>query len=85
MPMFDHGRLVKNIEESYRIKKSDILFTNYTSYSDIFKDKLPVYPLSLGTRGSYNMFSMFGGKGNANTFSFNGRSLSYSEYSTYNF
>lgn len=85
-PLKIHGSISNNkIEPYFIISKDSILFSDYTSLSDIFSEKLMIYPLHLGNYSNLNSFSILGGLPNSLSFRYNGRIIGDFQYPLFNF
>lgn len=84
-PLENHGKVsLLGITNVNSITKQDIQFINYSTYFDVFKEKLNAYPLSLGNFGEFNSFSFFGGKPSDISMTFNNREMIDLEYMNFN-
>jgi len=85
-PLKIHGSISnKKIKPYFVISKDSILFSDYTSLSDIFSEKLVIYPLHLGNYSNLNSFSILGGFPNSLSFHYNGRTIIDFQYPFFNF
>ena len=84
-PLDKHGAFCLLSADPYKkIEKQDLLFMDYSEFSDILAEKIPAYPLNLGYFGQYNHFSIFGAMPSDISFRFNGRPLDDMLYQTVN-
>lgn len=85
-PLKFHGSISNNkIQPYFIISKDSILFSDYTSLSDIFLEKLLIYPLHLGNYSNLNSLSILGGLPNNLSFRYNDRIISDFQYPLFNF
>jgi hypothetical protein len=79
-PSPEHGSMAGLIPPSQIIGKRDLVYDNYTDFSDILYLKTSAFPLSLGSFGQNNTASFYGGNYRDNAFSFNGRPVSEHDF-----
>lgn len=85
-PLSFHGTISnQKLKPFFKITKDSILLTDYTTLSDIFAEKLSIYPLFLGSYANYNSFLLFGGFPSGLALRFNGRMIGNHQFHFSNF
>jgi hypothetical protein len=80
MPSKNHGSMADIVAPSQIIGKRDLVYDNYSDFSDILYLKTSGFPLSLGSFGQNNTASFYGGGYRDNAFLFNGRTISEHDF-----
>lgn len=85
VPFRKHGAMILSGNSPFaEIDKCDIQFLDYSGISEILVAKLPFFPMSLGSQGQFNSFSLFGSGTRDVSFSMNGRNLNDGIFGAYN-